>query len=101
MGERFYRQQLKEVGSCPGDGKPVKPKKLTKTEMAEASTIKGIGKLLVKDIQLLQEMKEFPKLTLPEGRLKAPYISELNKITTEINWTKLTVADMKEVISSL
>lgn len=101
MGERFYRQQIKAVGSCPGDGKPVKPRKLTKTEMVEASTIKGIEKLLVKDIQLLQEMKEFPKLTLPEGRLKAPYVSELNKITTEVSWTKLTVADMKEVITSL
>jgi hypothetical protein len=101
MGLRFYQQQLKAVGSCPGDGKPVKAKKLTKTELAEASSIKGTAKLLVKDMQALQEIKKFPELSMPEGRLKAPYLAELQKVSASINWTKLTVADMKLVIESV
>jgi hypothetical protein len=101
MGERFYREQIKAVGSCPGDGKPVKVKKLTKADITEASTIKGIEKLLLKDIEVLQEIKTFPLLGMPEGRLKAPYVAELNKVSADVGWTKLTVADMKKAIESV
>jgi hypothetical protein len=101
MGHRFYQQQLKSIGSCPGDGKPVKIKKPTKTELAEASAIKGIEKLLVKDIEALQKITKFPELTLPTGRLKAPYTAELTKVSSTINWAKLTVADMQKVIKSI
>jgi hypothetical protein len=101
MGHRFYQQQLEAIGTCPGDGKPVKIKKLTKAELAEASTIKGIEKLLLKDIEVLQEIKTFPELVMPEGRLKAPYAAQLSKVSATVSWTKLTIADMKTAIESV
>lgn len=101
MGDRFYQQQLKTLGTCPGDGKNKKPKRLTKDEILTDFKVKGIKKLLVKDIELLLGLKEFPVLEMPEGRLKAPYIEQCKKIHEDVNWAKLTVSDMKEVIASV
>ena len=105
MGDRFYQQQKQYLGTCPGDKTPGRrkapgaPKKLTKAEIAEKLGIPGVEKLLVVDLQKLTDVKSVSNLSMPEGRLKKPYIEVCSMIHNEVDWSKLTVANLKEVIS--
>jgi hypothetical protein len=103
MGDRFYQQQY---GTTMGAlAEPLRPtKSLTKAELV---LIPGTEKLLVKDLHRLRLVNldfvnlDFVSLELPTGRLKAPYIAQCQKIDPEINWSKLTVANLKEVITQV
>tara|TARA_R110000822_G_scaffold12171_18_gene44134 strand:+ start:378 stop:683 length:306 start_codon:yes stop_codon:yes gene_type:complete len=98
MGDRFYQQQY---GTTMGAlAEPLRPtKSLTKAELV---LIPGTEKLLVKDLHRLRLVNlDFVSLELPTGRLKAPYIAQCKKIDPEINWSKLTVANLKEVITQV
>tara|TARA_R110000744_G_scaffold158870_1_gene274916 strand:+ start:619 stop:924 length:306 start_codon:yes stop_codon:yes gene_type:complete len=98
MGDRFYQQQY---GTTMGAlAEPLRPtKSLTKAELV---LIPGTEKLLVKDLHRLRLVNlDFVTLELPTGRLKAPYIAQCQKIDPEINWSKLTVANLKEVITQV
>tara|TARA_R110000764_G_scaffold164083_2_gene251162 strand:- start:1802 stop:2107 length:306 start_codon:yes stop_codon:yes gene_type:complete len=98
MGDRFYQQQY---GTTMGAlAEPLRPtKSLTKAELV---LIPGTEKLLVKDLHRLRLVNlDFVSLEIPTGRLKAPYIAQCQKIDPEINWSKLTVANLKEVITQV
>jgi|TARA_R110000744_G_scaffold380026_1_gene499504 hypothetical protein len=99
MGDRFYQQQY---GTTMGAlAEPVRPtKSMTKAELVLLS---GTEKLLVKDLHRLRlvNLEFVTTLELPTGRLKAPYITQCEKIDPDINWSKLTVANLKEVITQV
>lgn len=97
VGDRFYQQQLKAIGRCPGDKKDHKPARVTKDELAaQCPALKG---LLVKDLEKLPEFKQYTG-ELPTGRLKKPYLVALAQVHPEVNWSKLTVAAMTEVLNA-
>lgn len=102
MGDRFYEQQLKATGNCPGNpkekGKPPKPK--SKAELVELLGIPGLSALTIKDLQVLISVWENPvSLTMPTGRLKTPYVTQLHRLTDQVPWTRCTVATLKDVIN--
>lgn len=105
MGERFYRQQIEAIGNCPGNSKnklkEEKAKKPTKAELAEELGLPCLEKLTLKDLQLLQNnfVCKDVVLTTPTGRLKKPFVEELAKVQSQVAWSKLTVAELKEVIT--
>lgn len=104
MGDRFYEQQIKAVGDCPGNpknkGKPAKAP--TKPEMVELLGIPGLDKLRIPELQALLLVWESPKeLTPQEGRLKKPYVSECAKLTDAVDWNRCTVVTLKEVIKKM
>lgn len=97
MGDRFYRQQLESIGTCPGYHKQPKHRKL-KSEYVEELGLSGIDKLTVVDLDKLSPiLKGSVSCLIPSGRLKAPYIKEANKIA-QLDWNKLTVATLKAVL---
>lgn len=98
MHDRYYLEQLDILGPLVIE---VKPPRVTKADLLEKCKIKGVSKLLLKDIQKLLLITEFPELVLPDSRLKAPYIAELQKIASSVDWSKLTIKEMSEVITSL
>ena len=92
MGDRFYTQQLaylpKEASS-------------SKTGLADTLGISGLNKLLSADLQRLSITGfSSAEVTMPSGRLKAPYIEQCNKLNDTVDWSKLTVAVLKEVINA-
>jgi len=101
MGDRFYTQQLAATGKAPGK-KDQKPDRVTKADLlAKLPTLAGLAKLTMQDLQLLIAEKVLVKstnLSVPSGRLKKPYIDELNKLSCVVDWNKLTVAELKEII---
>jgi len=61
MGDRFYMQQLKATGTCPGDGKAVKKKRrLKKDIVADIELILGnipsLDKMTVVGLEKLLEV---------------------------------------------
>lgn len=100
MGDRFYQQQYSvTLGSLPQPRKVTRTKQ-SKAEMAATIGIAGIDKLLAEDLQRLILVDEFPALVMPTGRLKKPYINECLKIHQDVDWSKLTVATLKNVINN-
>jgi hypothetical protein len=97
MGDRFYQQQynLKQ-----GQGMPeVKAKKLSKAELAQNLGNPAYEKLLVKDLEKLALHTGRFTGELPEGRLKKPYIDAAKQINEEVDWSKLTVKELKEILA--
>ena len=98
MGDRFYQQQLKALGGCPGAplGKGKADKAPTKAELVSGLPV-DISALTKADIE---KVLAAPKVTVsvPTGRLKKPYIEELNKFESSVDWSKLTVAKMVELL---
>lgn len=104
MGDRFYTQQLKAIGGCPGAplGKGKADKAPTKAEVA-ASLPVDLSALTKADLEKVVQALDstLGEFSIPEGRLKKPYIAELNKLHSQVDWSKLTVAKMKELIQWL
>lgn len=102
MGDRFYSQQLKATGKAPGMYLG-KPDKLTKADQVAAlPVIAGLDKLTQKDLAKLPEFfSQKYQLELPTGRLKAPYIATLKALEASVDWNKLTVATMAEVLKNV
>ena len=104
MGDRFYQQQYGTTMGALAEPKrravTSSGAKETKASMAATIGITGIDKLLVADLRKLMLLDDFPKLTMPTGRLKKPYIDECLKIHQDVDWSKLTVAILKNVINS-
>ena len=92
MGDRFYTQQL--------ESRP-KEASTSKTGLANILGISGLSKLLAADLQRLS-VQGFSntQVTMPSGRLKAPYIAQCNKLNDTVDWSKLTVAVLREVIDA-
>ena len=103
MGDRFYQQQLKATGKAPGDKKEHKQPRLVKADvLADLPEISGLKKLTMEDLQKLVKsdcLSSGTKLTMPEGRLKAPYVAQAAQLHPDVDWAKLTVAELKELIS--
>lgn len=105
MGDRFYMQQLKAIGNCPGAplGKG-KERAATKDDLA-ANFPPCVMKLTKADIEKLGLHKSLGNLKfsgdIPSGRLKAPYLSALSSVASDINWGKMTVADMTQMLEWL
>lgn len=97
MGERFYRQQIEAIGTCPGDPKNRKEKRATKEDMA--GSIPALKGLLIKDLQKIPEFKKFTG-DIPSGRLKKPYIQALVQVHSGVDWSRLTVKAMMEVLDA-
>jgi len=102
MGDRFYQQQLKSTGKAPGV-KGQKPDRVLKADIvASLPEISGLDKLTQKDLAKLPAIfSNKYEITLPTGRLKKPYLDELALVSEEIDWNKLTVATMTELIKCL
>lgn len=102
MGERFYRQQIEATGTCPGDTKgklkEAKPKRATKADLADNLGCSALEKLTLKDLENLSVLARKQRFELPTGRLKKPYIVECKRINDKVDWNKLTVKDLTEVI---
>lgn len=103
MGDRFYQQQLKLTGKTPGDKKEHKAPRLLKADvLTELPEIAGLKKLTMEDLQKLVKsdcLTQGIKLVMPEGRLKAPYVAQAAQLQPDVDWAKLTVAELKELIS--
>lgn len=103
MGDRFYQAQLKATGKAPGDKKEHKEPRLLKADvLAELPEIAGLKKLTMEDLQKLVKsdcLTHNIKLVMPEGRLKAPYVAQVAQLEPDVDWAKLTVAELKELIS--
>ena len=101
MGDRFYQQQTgRTMGALAEPRRKSTEKKSTKADLAGMIGITGIDKLLMDDLQILIALDEFPTLTMPSGRLKKPYIDECSKIHPDVDWSKLTIAILKNVINN-
>jgi len=108
MGDRFYRQQLAALGDCPGNKTQKKrstgtgTKRVTKDDLLKALPFElpGLKKLKVSELQALTlvDFASVPNIDIPEGRLKAPYISAISS-AIDIDVAALTVADIKELIT--
>jgi len=106
MGDRFYMQQYNVTcGSLPqvktSSNNSGASKAPTKAELVSKLGVPSLEKLLVKDLQLLQLVDlKVPGIEMPTGRLKAPYVAECEKIHSDVTWSKMTVAGLKEVIQN-
>lgn len=107
MGDRFYKQQLDYTGDCPGASETAKKRRkstkprVTKADLLKGSTLPGVDKLLVKEIQVVVEKFSSRKqVEIPEGRLRQPFVDALNaSLGVELTWKGMTVADMKQLLS--
>lgn len=104
MGDRFYQQQYqKTLGSLPEPAKPgtTKTKRRTKDDFVKELGTESIRKLLLTDLTKLSfiDFVEVPTLQIPGGRLKKPYIEVCNQVCEDIDWKKLTVAEIKDFIA--
>lgn len=99
MGERFYRQQLEAIGDCPGNPKS-KERKPTKDDYVDQLGTDAVRALLMTDLQKLTLSKNKFTGAMPSGRLKAPYIEACKTIHSEVDWSKLTVANLKAVLDT-
>lgn len=106
MGDRLYMQQYNVTcGSLPqvktSSNNSGASKAPTKAELVSKLGVPSLEKLLVKDLQLLQLVDlKVPGIEMPTGRLKAPYVAECEKIHSDVTWSKMTVAGLKEVIQN-
>ena len=107
MGDRFYQQQLEAIGDCPGapdsaKRRKRKPKQPTKSEML-GSIPSGVAKLTKKDVERVVKLwpNRKPVAEMPTGRLKKPYVEALQKSLGDVDWFRLTVADMKQVLNEI
>lgn len=105
MGDRFYQQQYQAtLGSLPeprpsskdAAGKP----RRTKADVCKEIGTESITKLLMDDLTKLSliDFATIDELTLPEGRLKKPYLEVCSLVSDSIDWKKMTVADLKDFI---
>lgn len=100
MGDRFYQQQYGvTMGALPNPKRSTTVKR-SKSEMAAILGIGGIDKLLAEDMQRLLLLDNFAVVDMPAGRLKKPYIDACLEIHQDVDWSKLTVAILKNVINS-
>ena len=99
MGERFYRQQIESIGHCPGSTKQPNPPKKLKIDYAAEIGVVGVDKLTMADLVTFSEFKNpNVKLVLPEGRLKKPYVAQLELLCPDVDYSKLTVSVLKLLI---
>lgn len=101
MGDRFYQQQLKATGNCPGNPKDKgkAPKALTKAEKVDLLGIKGLLVFTQAELSaLLLVWDTTPNLSMPEGA-KKHFVEEAQAITPEVNWGKCTKVTLIEVIN--
>lgn len=106
MGDRFYQQQLAATGSAPGK-KKAKPAKETKADLLyKLPSLSGLEKLTMSELKALIKAKAFDKpigVVVEEKRLKAPFIAALEQHVygdpnDYVNWSKLTIAEMREIL---
>jgi hypothetical protein len=107
MGDRFYQQQLAATGDCPGASETQRRKKKsvagpTKSDIVAKLPV-DLSALTKRDLELVVSSLDscLGEFEMPEGRLKRPYVTELNKLDSRVSWNKLTVAKMKELIEWL
>jgi len=109
MGDRFYQQQLAATGNCPGASETQRRKR--RSTAAKGPTKSDIVAKLPCDLSALTRVDLekvqgsldtcLGEFEMPEGRFKKPYIEQLNKLDSRVNWNKLTVAKMKELLEWL
>lgn len=100
MSDRFYQQQTgRTMGALAEPVRKVVP--VSKAQMVSIIGIEGIEGLLVIDLQKLLVTNFDVALEMPDGRLKAPYIKECKRLNDDVNWSKLTIESLKNVIYSL
>jgi len=97
MGDRFYMQQLQTLGDCPGNPKAKPKKRASKAETVEVLGCPALEKLTAVDLAKLSPDMQ-AEMNMQEGRLKAPFILECEKLDNSVAWNKLTIADLKQVI---
>lgn len=106
MGDRFYMQQAKATSKTTSTG----VKKPSKAELAAQLKVwvgADLSALLQTDMQALLDYfvaggSRVPSHHVPTGRLKAPWVACLTQLVpVEIDWNKLTVANMKLVYESV
>lgn len=105
MGDRFYQQigikhNLKSVADIMAFcHRPAsKQDKRTKPEIAASIGISGLDKL-VKEQLLWLETNIADISTVIEGKLKKDYVSKLSIMFPEVDWNKLTLVTIKEVLT--
>lgn len=98
VGDRFYSQQLASTGSAPGfkSGKVEKVKAPTKAELVSAFGV-DISALTKSDLEAVLQSTPKP-VTIPNGRLKAPFIAACKEAYCDADFSKLTVATMRELL---
>lgn len=98
IGDRFYTQQLAATGSAPGfkSGKVEKVKAPTKAELVSSFGV-DISALTKSDLEAVLQSTPKP-VTIPNGRLKAPFIAACKEAYCDVDFSKLTVATMRELI---
>jgi len=103
-------QQLAALGDCPGfKGTPRRkrnstPRVLKKDIVPEwACALEGVSKLTVKDLQGLGaiDIAEVGTITVPDGRLRAPYLEVMEKVFHFTPSKAFTVKLMREVLCQL
>lgn len=113
MGDRFYEQQKRATGSAVGSKThPAKPKKLTKADIIAnfpaGVPVQGFDKLVMADLQTLSEYAHKPTRLfshmkpVENTRTKQPWVDCMKQVTgLEIDWAKLTIADIKAYYAHL
>ena len=98
VGDRFYTQQLAATGSAPGfkSGKPEKVKAPTKAQLIADFGV-DISALTKADLEAVLAA-ETKSVEMPSGRLKAPFIAACKAAYCDADFSKLTVATMRELI---
>lgn len=97
VGDRFYKQQIDTIGTCPGYAKELskKIKKPTKEHIANEIGCPNLVKLTVADLEKVCKVEKSADIEIPEGRLKKPYIDQCNQhLDSSVGWNKLTVNDL-------
>jgi hypothetical protein len=101
MGDRFYMQQIEAIGDCPGSvkSKLKPPKKQSKQDLLSLFPISGLDKLRLNELQVLKlHWEDRIEVKAPTDRLKKPYVDACAGITDQIDWTRCTIATLKQVI---
>lgn len=111
MGDRFYLAQIAATGSCPGyKGSASKRKEGAAPRLTKAAVLadmglktEGLSKLTLESLLGLSKLDFSNKfdITMPTGRLKAPYLNALAEVLGNIDLSKLTVADLKDFINEI
>lgn len=113
MSDTFYERQKRATGSAVGSkSHPAKPKKITKADvianMPAGTPNIGFDKLVMADLQTLSEYQRNPSRLfshvkpVENTRTKQPWVDCMKQVTgLEIDWAKLTIADIKAYYAHL
>jgi len=105
MGERFYQQigkahNLKTVAEIMAFcHRPISAReKRTKSDIQEDIGISGVDKLGKDQMLWLEANLKDVKSTIT-GKLKKDYVNQLSIMFPELDWNKLTLVTIKEIIN--